>query len=120
MASVDPIFAQWLQDEGLWSVGEDVEVAELWGDSAITAERMTAIAGRGYALDEAERQLAFLKGPLAIDDHLLIGEWRHRRGQVVTLTINQLGYEQGADVFVIAAEDNKATGLSKVTVIKRL
>lgn len=120
MATVDPPFAQWLQEQGLWALAEDAAGVSRWGDTAVTAERMSCIAERDDALAEGARQLDFLAGPHAIDDHVLSGEWRQYRGQVVTITIDKLGYDEGEDVFVIAAEDDRATGLSKVTVIKRL
>ncbi|WP_337846261.1 hypothetical protein [Sphingomonas sp.] len=120
MAQVDPLFAQWLQDEGLWLVREDAERVGRWGDTALLGERMTSIAFKGDAQAEADRQLAFLGGPLALDEHLLVGEWRHLRGQVITLTIDKLGYSGGVDVFLLSAEDDKASGLSRVTVIRRL
>ncbi len=120
MAVVDPLYAQWLQQETLWAVRTDAGAVARWGDSAITAERKTSIALKAHAVAEGDRQLAFLSGPLVLDEHLLSGKWRQHRGQVVTLTIDKLGYENGVDVFLIDAEDDKATGLSKVTVIKRL
>lgn len=120
MAAVDPLFAQWLQDEGLWALREDAEQVARWGDTALSTERMTAIALKADAQAEGDRQLEFLGGPLVIDEHLLSGEWRGLRGQVVTLTIPQLGYDNGVDVFVISAEDDKATGLSRVSVVRRL
>jgi hypothetical protein len=120
MASVDPIFAQWLQEEGLWASAEDLAGEAIWGTAAGTVERMSSIAFLGDAIAEAERQLAFLKGPLVIDEHLLSGEWRSYRGQVITLTGPRLGYDAGINVFVLGAEDNLATGLSTVTVLRRL
>lgn len=120
MASVDPLFAQWLQAEGLWVVADDAGAAALWGNGALTVERTSSIAFKGDATTEAARQLAFLRGPLVMDEHVLSGQWRSYRGQVITLTGNRLGYDTGVDVFVLGAEDNQATGLSTVTVLRRL
>lgn len=120
MASIDPVYAQWLQSDGRWLTAEDGALRAIWGDTALTTQRMTTIATKADAEAEAARQLAFL-GPVAvIDEHLLPGAWQQYRGQVITLTINQLGYAQGADVFVIKADDDEATGLSRVTVLRRL
>lgn len=119
MASVDPVFAQWLQDEGLWTVAEDAAAVARWGDRAITAERMTSIATKAGAVAEAARQLAFMGGPHAIEVHTLAGEWRSRRGQVITIYGDNLGYG-GIEVFLLGAEDDKATGLSVATVLRRL
>lgn len=120
MAIVDPIFAQWLQAEGLWLLAEDGTLRTRWGTTALTTERMTTIATYSDAAAEATRQLAFL-GPLAvIDEHLLVGAWADYRGQVITLTVDRLGYDGGVDVFVLGAEDDRSSGTSRVTVLRRL
>lgn len=120
MASIDPIYAQWLQADGRWLTAEDGALRARWGDKALTTQRMTTIATKADAEAEAARQLAFLGPVAAIDEHLLLGSWQQYRGQVITLSINQLGYDQGVHVFVIKADDDEATGLSRVTVLRRL
>lgn len=120
MTSVDPVFAQWLMADCLWSMATDVAVAGRWGDSGLTKERQTTIATRADAEAEAARQLAFMAGPLVIDNHLLLGRWEPYRGQVITITCNRLGYDAGVDVFVLGAEDVMASGTSRVTVLRRL
>lgn len=120
MAAVDPVFAQWLMADGRWLVSEDATLRARWGDKALTTSRMTTIAAKADAEAEGARQLAFLGPVAAIDEHLLVGRWKHLRGQVITLTIDRLGYEAGAQVFLLGAEDDDATGLSRVTVLKRL
>lgn len=118
--SVDPIYAQWLRATALFHVEEDATLADRWGDSALICQRTTSIAAKSDAIVEAQRQLAFLGGPLVIDEHEVPGRWAGRKGQIVTLTINQLGYDAGVDVFVLGAADDLSTGLSAVTVIRRL
>ena len=120
MASVDPLFAQWLQAEGLYQVSDDAVLRARWGDKALTTTRMTTIALKADATAEGARQLAFLGPVSVIDEHLLVGEWRDRRGQVITLTIKRLGYDAGADVFVLGAEDDRQAGTSRVTVLRKL
>jgi len=120
MASVDPVFAQWLQAEALWHVGSDGVLAARWGASAVTGQRLTTIAGSADAQAEADRQLAFLGGPLVKERHLVTGAWAARLGQVVTLTGSQLGYGAGVAVFVIGVEDMLASGTSWLTVLRRL
>lgn len=120
MATVDPIYAQWLQADGLWLVQDDATLKTRWGARAQTSQRMTTIATKADAIAEAARQLAFMGGPLVIDEHTLSGEWGDYVGRVITITGNRLGYNAGVAVFVIGAEDNRATGLSNVTVIRRL
>lgn len=100
-------------------MADDGAARALWGTGALTVERASSIAFKSDATTEAARQLAFLKGPLVEDEHLLRGEWRSKRGTVIHLTCDKLGYENGVDVFVLGAEDNLATGLSTVTVLRR-
>lgn len=120
MTNVDPLFAQWLQDEVLWSVREDAARKAKWGDSGRLTERLTTIALKADAEVEADRQLAFLGGPLAPEEHLLVGAWAGYLGQVITLKNDKLGYGAGLDVFVIGVADDRAAGTSRVTVLRRL
>lgn len=122
MTIVDAFFAQWLQAPADFAVRTDSAATERWGSTAVTAERMTGIARRVDAEAEADRQLAFFAaGPFAIEEHQLLGrDWQREIGRVVTIAIDQLGYDAGLDVFVIGADENRATGLSTVTVIRPL
>lgn len=120
MTAVDPVYAQWLMDDCLWQVSEDAALKARWGDGAQTGERITAIASKVDAQAEAARQLAFLGGPLAIEEHVMIGEWAGTLGQVITITGKGLGYDGGLAVFVIGVEDERETGTARVTVIRRL
>lgn len=120
MTTVDPLYAQWLQSAALYTLREDEVLMSRWGQSAERAERVTTLANRADAEAEADRHLAFLGGPLVVDVHQMMGQWAPYLGQVITVTGDQLGYDAGVDVFVIGAEDNRATGLSKVTVLRRL
>jgi hypothetical protein len=121
VTAVDPLFAQWLQADGLWFVGEDSSLKARWGDAgAVTSQRMTTIASAEDVQLESGRQLAFFGGPIVVDEHLLQGEWADCLGRVITLTIAQLGYDAGLDVFVIGVQDERATGNSRVTVLRRL
>ena len=120
MTAVDPVFAQWLQDEGRWHVQTSAAVAAAWGAIALTTERMTCLSEAADTQAEAVRQLAFLGFASAIDEHLLTGRWAGFLGTVITVTIARLGYDAGVDVFVLGAQDDLSTGLSRVTVLRRL
>jgi hypothetical protein len=120
VTAIDPVYAQWLMGPGLWHVGSDAPLLARWGDKAQVSERMTTLADKAEAVAEAARQIAFLGGPLVIDEHVLAGSWGDRLGQVITITGDRLGYTAGIGVFVIGAEDDRATGLSQVTVLRRL
>ena len=120
MATVDPVFAQWLQEDALKAVVTDATLAARWGDSGSATERLVPHALLGDAQTEGARQLAFLGGPLVEEVHTIRGELRDRIGQVVTITTDQLGYDAGLDVFVIGAQDDLANGVSLVNVLRRL
>lgn len=120
MPAVDPLFAQWLQSDALWQVQIDPTRQAKWEDSGRLTERSTTIALKADAEAEGNRQLAFLGGPLVPEEHLLLGSWVDFLGQVITLTINRLGYDEGLDVFVIGVIDDRAVGTSRVTVLRRL
>lgn len=118
----DPFRAQWLQADALWMTQASAEVIERWQALAIVAERLTGIATPADALAEAVRQLVFLgRGPFAIDVHVLVGTaWTNQLACIVTLTIDQLGYDDGIDVFVLEVEADHSTGLSNVAVLRSL
>lgn len=122
MTAVDPLYAQWLMAEALFKVASDATMIARWGTTARTTERVTTLANEADATAEAARQIAFLggNGPLAIEEHELVGEWAGFLGRIITLTIDRLGYDAGLNVFVIGAQDNRAAGTSTVTVIRRL
>lgn len=120
--SVDPVYASWLTSNGLKHVTIDPDLLARWGETALSTERVTTLSENVDAGAEAVRQIAFLggNGPLVIDEHQLIGEWSPYLGQVINITIDRLGYENGVDVFLIGAQDNLAAGMSLATVIRRL
>lgn len=120
--AVDPLFAQWLQADADYLVRADAVAVARWGDTAVTSERITAIATKAAAEAEGDRQLAFFaRGPFAIDVHELVGlDWLRERGRVVTMVNEALGYDGGVDVFVLEVEADRATGISAVTVLRPL
>lgn len=122
MASVDPLYAQWLQSETLWATRQSAAGVARWGDGAIKSERQTGIATRADAEAEADRQLAFFaRGPFAVDEHSLLGtDWGAFIGRIVTLDGDRLGYDAGVDVFVLEVEVDRAAGMSKVAVLAPL
>jgi hypothetical protein len=120
MSTVDPLYAQWLQSASLTAVVDAEALFERWGKTAQVLERKTTLALRADAQAEAARHLAFFGAPLVQDEHQLMGQFAPYLAQVIRITCPKLGYDGGVDVFVIGAEDNRATGLSRVTVLRRL
>jgi len=122
MSTADPLFAQWLMSASLQHVEADTTLIDRWGATAVATSRVTTIAVKADAEAEAQRQIDFLggTGPIVIEEHQLAGVWAPYQGQVITLTIDRLGYDDGLDVFLLGAQDNRATGLSTITVARRL
>jgi hypothetical protein len=120
--AVDPLFAQWLMAAADYVVRADAAASSRWGSTALSSERLTGIATRAAAVIEADRQLAFFsRGPFAIEAHQLVGvDWIASIGTVVTMVNTDLGYEGGIDVWVLDAEEDRATGISTVSVLRPL
>lgn len=118
--AVDQTFGEWLQAEADFVTQSHASAADRWGDTAMTVARTTAIATRAAAVAEAARQLAFwARGPFAIDIHDVVGvDWTTALGRVVALSIDALGYDSGVPVFVIGVEPDRATGVTKLTVVR--
>mgnify|MGYP000612783660 CR=1 FL=1 len=120
MAKVDPLVAQWLQSESLWSVSDNALTRDQWGDTALTAERATGLAAAADAAAEGMRVLAFRGFPIVEEVAELPGSFIDTIGTVITIEHDELGYQNGCDVFVIAAEDDRASNQSRVTFLRRL
>ncbi len=120
MASPETLFTEWLMDDALFHVERDAVREARWGDDAIETERMTVLASKSGAIEEGQRQLAFLGGPLVEERHVVKGKLRPYLGKVITVTIADLGYDAGLDVFLLSAVDDILTGFSQITVLRRL
>lgn len=103
-----------------FALAADGVAAGRWGSTGRNSERETTLASEADAKAEARRQLDFLGGPLALDEHQLPGRWGWALGTVITVTAERLNYEHGCDVFVLAANDDLAAGTSTVSVLRRL
>lgn len=122
MSMVDSTFARWLQSEADYVVAADAAAVGRWGVSARTTERVTSIATMAAAQAQAACDLTFWsRAPFAIDVHQIVGDdWAGELGRIVTLAIDQLGYDDGVDVFVFDVEIDRATNISSVTVLRPL
>lgn len=113
-------FAEWLRSPALYVTATDATTAANWGEDAPTSERTTALAVSGDADTEAARQRTFMGVPMAKEVHAIVGRFAPYIGKVITLTVARLGYDAGVDVLVLGANDDLATGLSQVTVLRKL
>lgn len=113
-------FAEWLRSPALYMTAADATTAANWGDDAPTSERITALSNSGDTDTEAGRQRTFMGLPMAKEVHQIAGRFAPYIGKVITLTLDRLGYDAGVAVLVLGAADDLATGLSQVTVLRRL
>lgn len=113
-------YAEWLRSPALYMTASDATTAANWGDDAPTSERITALANSGDADTEAGRQRTFMGVPMAKEVHSMVGRFQPYIGKVITITVARLGYDAGVQVFVLGAADDLATGLSQVTVLRKL
>lgn len=118
--TVDAGFARWLREGVLFAPANDAAIALRWGESARASEVRSGLATQAGAQAEAARQLAFLKEPIAVDEHLVPGSRADLLGRAVTISGDRLGYEAGADVFVIEVEELDTTAQTKLIVLRRL
>lgn len=120
MAIVDQGLAAWLKSEGLYSTAEDAAAVARWGERAVVSEFMSPLALKSSADSEAGRQLDFLGGPLAKDEHTIVGLWSSLVGQVIALQGDRYGYEVTPSVFVLRAAESETADLTTITVLYRM
>ena len=118
--SYDAVTANWLKSASDMLPVTDEALAATWGDLAVISEIISPLANYGDALAEAQRQLAFLRIPLAIETLAVPGDQSARVGRLLNITAAGAGYEDGLTVFVIGSEPASEPNMSTVTVLRRL
>lgn len=119
MLNVDAGYAEWLKSDSRTTLAPSPS-AGLWGDAALDSSVVSPLAFKADAQAEAAYQAAFLAGPLARDSILIPGLRKDLIGRLVTIQGDRLGYENGADVFVIGATEGDTVKVTTLTVLKRL
>jgi len=120
MAAVPSGFGAWLKSPARYSTATIVGAADAWGEKATTSTNVSPLAYKTDADAEAVRQAQFLAGPIARDTHVVIGARSDLIGRVVRIIGPKLGYDDGVDVFVVAAVESETNGTTALTVLKRL
>lgn len=116
--TVEPTFGDWLKATALYATATN-GLAAFYGDEAIEAEIVSPLANKTAALAEAVRQLDFIGGPLAIDEHIVIGRLAGLVGTSAPITCASLGYETGPVCFILGAVEN-ADGTTTLTALRKL
>jgi len=119
MLNVDAGYAEWLKSDSRITLAPALG-AEQWGDTALDSSVVSPLAFKADAQAEAAYQASFLAGPLARDIVLISGLRKDLIGRLVTIHGDRLGYENGADVFVIGAAEGDTVRVTTLTVLKRL
>lgn len=94
--------------------------AATWGTRAEDSSVITPLAYKADAQAEALNQLAILAGPLARDKIVVDGLHSDKVGLAVTITGDRAGYENGAVVIIVGAQESENVRTTTLTVIKRL
>jgi hypothetical protein len=118
--AVEPGYGQWLKSPARF-VGATISgAAATWGDTAVDSRVISPLAVKADAQAEAVREAQFLAGPIVRDAIVVEGLWSILLGYTVTIRGDRAGYEQGATVFVIGADENKGARYTTLSVLKRL
>ena len=120
MPTVDPGYGAYLQSPARYTTARVAGAAAAWGKSVADSTIMSPLANKADADAEAIYQTQFLAGPIARDRIVVSGLQRDLIGRVVTIRGDRLGYEDGADVFVVGVAESDRARTSTLTVLKRL
>lgn len=118
--AVQSAYGAWLKSDALYSTSVVAGAAASWGNKAVTTTVISPLVSKADADAECARQAAFLSGVRAQDTAVVKGQRRDLIGKAITLNGDRLGYEAGAIVFVIAADETAIVGCTVLKVIKRL
>lgn len=120
MATVDGGYGAWLKADARTAGATVFGAQAIWGDDALDSRVVSPLAFQADAQAEATAQAQFLAGPLARDRIVVPGLRCDLIGRLVTIFGDRLGYESGADVFVIGAAESDSVQVTTLTVLKRL
>jgi len=120
MAAVEPGYASWLTSDARYVSSVVAGSVAAWGDLAEDSTVTTALASKADAQAVGNQQAAILAGPNARDKILVAGLHSDKIGLAVTITGDRAGYETGATVIVIGAQESETVKTTVLTVIKRL
>lgn len=118
--TVDSGYAAWLKTDARYATATVAGASAAWGDKALDSKIISPLANQSDAVTEGAAQAAFLAGPLARDSVVVPGLRKDLLGRLVTITADRLGYEAGADVFVIGVRESDSSRMTTLTVLKRL
>jgi hypothetical protein len=116
--SVNPTFASALKATALLATAR-APSAGAWGDRAINSTILSPLEAKADAEAEAARQAVFLDGPKPFDEHIVPGRHHNLVARVITIVADRLGYEGGAAVFVLDADETAVEGATKLLVLKK-
>lgn len=120
MAAVEPGYASWLTSPARYVSTTIAGAVAAWGPLAEDSTVITALAYKADAQTVANQEASILAGPNARDKLLVNGLHADKICSVVTIVADRAGYENGANVFVIGAQESETVKTTVLTVIKRL
>lgn len=115
---VDSVTKIYLKGEGFFEKSDNATLPAGLLPMAVVQEIMSPLAIRADAGTEADRQLAFLGGPLVRDIHIVQGARRDLQARPITLKGDQLDYAAGIPCFVIGFKELD-DGTTELTVLRK-
>jgi len=120
MATVDPAFASWLKSDARYVSATVAGADGKWSAVAGDSDVITPLATQADARTVAAAQATALQGPLVRDVVTVPGLLGGLIGQCVRINGDRLGYEGGANVFVVGASESDGPQVTTLTVLKAL
>lgn len=120
MPAVEPGYAEYLKGPARYVGATIAGAVAAWGDRAEDSSVISALANKADAQTEATSQAGILAGPLARDKILVAGLHSDKIGMTLSITGDRLGYEAGALVIIVGAQESDTVKTTTLTVIKRL
>lgn len=102
---------------------DDGVVSARWGALAQSLSASSCLAAEAPALAEAGRQMAFKSAPVVeeqvvVETQLRLADYR---GRVWTISsASHAAYKNGVEVFVLGGVTDKALGVTRLDVLRRL
>jgi len=120
MATVEPGYASWLTLPARYVSTAIAGAASAWAGLAEDSSIISPLALKADAQTVATSQAQILAGPNARDQLTIAGLHADKIGTVINVTADRAGYENGANVFVVGAQEADEGKVTTLTVIKRL
>ena len=116
---VDSAYASWLKGDARWRSNADGSIPSGLQTMSVDSEIIAPFAASSSTDSELARQVSFLKKALAMDVAVVKGRRSDLCGRCIALKGDQLAYNSGPTVLVVAAAEQD-DGTTQLTVLRML